>query len=358
MKDRGLEWGVLMDKEHLLTTKLIIDGQFHDFQLYSGKFYLWTNKKELKIYNWNKWLTQLAYVDRPIYLEPQPTEQLHVSVDDLAPFLERTLSFSETIYDSALFNHTLYFSDYTGFYRLSLTKKDTERIRIWEQPVYSISLSTAGRMALSAGDAGLYEYLLSTQYYYEQLERQKVVRIFQLSSHFASHATWDHHNLIQYGKDPVHPAYFIQFNERKGQLHVLDCAPIDSLAENSLHEQLQEYPLPLSLDKPSMQDGYLFSFEMDRTKIKKNALYRSKSIRLELKSAAANDQRMDFSSSLIVDASSPNFKVTLQNKKLLELPAQDVLKFRIYTRTRNYRNQLHILKKESLELYIFSEIKR
>lgn len=347
-----------MDKEHLLTTKIIIDGHFHDFQLYSGKFHLWTNQNELKIYNWNKWMNQLAYVDRPIYLEPQPTEQLHITVEDLTPFLERTLSFSEAIYDSAIFNHSLYFSDYTGFYRYSLMKKDAQKIRIWEQPVYSISLSDTGRMALSAGDAGLFEYLLSPHYYYDQLDRKKAVRVFQLSPHFASHAKWDQHNLIQYGKEPVKPNYFIQFSEHKGQLHVINCSPVDSLIEDPANEQMQEFLLPLSLDEPSMQDGLLFSFEMDHRKIKKDALYRSKSIRLILESTSHTANKMDLSNYLMFNSSSSFFRVRLQNETILDFPIYDVLKFRIYTRTRHYRNQLHFLQQDALILYIFTEIKR
>lgn len=357
MRDRGLERGAWMDKEHLLMTKIIIEGDFHDFQLYSGKFYLWTNQKNLNIYNWNKWMQQLTLIDRPIYLEPQPTEQLRVTLDELAPFLERTLSFSESIYDSALFNHTLYFSDYTGFYRYSLVRKDAEKIRIWEQPVYSISLSSTGRMALSAGEAGLFEYLLSSYYYYEQLERQVATRVYQLNSHYASQAIWDHHDLIQYGRSQSEITYKTQFNEQKGQLHVISSLPITQLSD-SLTSSVQEYLLPLSLNPPSMQDGLLFSFEMDQQKVKKDRLYRSKSVRLIEKLPATLESSPNSTDFLLVVPASAIFKVILQNEVLLELPRQEIQKFRIYNRTRHYRNQLHILLDESLILYLFTEINR
>ena len=357
MKDRGLERGAWMDKEHLLMTKIIIEGDFHDFQLYSGKFYLWTNQKTLNIYNWNKWMQQLTLIDRPIYLEPQPTEQLRVTLDDLAPFLERTLSFSESIYDSALFNHTLYFSDYTGFYRYSLVRKDAEKIRIWEQPVYSISLSPRGRMALSAREAGLFEYLLSSYYYYEQLERQVATRVYQLNSYYASQAIWDHHDLIQSGRSQSELTYKTQFDEQKGQLHIMNSLPMTQLSD-SLTSSVQEYLLHLSLNPPSMQDGLLFSFEMDQQNVKKDHLYRSKSVRLieELPaSLKSSSYSPDF---LLVIPASPVFKVILQNEAILELPRQEIQKFRIYNRTRHYRNQLHVLLDESLTLYLFTEINR
>lgn len=302
-------------------------------------------------------MQQLTLIDRPIYLEPQPTEQLRVTLDDLAPFLERTLSFSESIYDSALFNHTLYFSDYTGFYRYSLVRKDAEKIRIWEQPVYSISLSPRGRMALSAGEAGLFEYLLSSYYYYEQLERQVATRVYQLNSYYASQAIWDHHDLIQSGRSQSELTYKTQFDEQKGQLHIMNSLPMTQLSD-SLTSSVQEYLLHLSLNPPSMQDGLLFSFEMDQQNVKKDHLYRSKSVRLieELPaSLKSSSYSPDF---LLVIPASPVFKVILQNEAILELPRQEIQKFRIYNRTRHYRNQLHVLLNESLTLYLFTEINR
>lgn len=346
-----------MDKEHLLTTKLIIDGHFHDFQLYSGKFYLWTNQKELNVYDWNKWMKQLADVDRPIYLEPQPTEQLHVTIEELIPFLERTISFSESIYDCAIFNHVLYYSDYSGFYRYSLMKNDAQKVQIWEQPVYSISLSAKGRMALSAGEAGLFEYLLSSYYYYGQIDRQKATRVYQLNPHFASKVIWEHHDIVQYGRNRTDLTYLTQFNEQKGQLHVVDTFPVAQLNEASSN-QVQEYLLPLSLNPPSMKDGLLFSFEMDHQKVKKDSLYRSKTVRLMIKPPTALGYQQDLSNFLLVIPTSPLFKVALQDDILLEIPNQAIKKFRIYNRTRHYRNQLHVLQNDSLILYLFTEINR
>lgn len=346
-----------MDKEHLLTTKLIIDGHFHDFQLYSGKFYLWTSQKELNVYDWNKWMKQLADVDRPIYLEPQPTEQLYVTLEELTPFLERTISFIEPIYDCAIFNHILYFSDYSGFYRYPLTKKDAQSVQIWEQPVHSISLSTKGRMALSAGEAGLFEYLLSSYYYYNQLDHQKTARIYPLNQHFASQSIWDQHDLIQYGENKTSPTYLTQFNEQKGHLHIAKVLPLTQLTE-PLTSHVQEYLLPLSLNPPSMKDGLLFSFEMDQQKVKKDSLYRSKTIRLIVKPPTIFEHQQDLSDFLIVIPASPLFKVVLQNDCLLEIPTENIKKFRIYDRTRHYRNQLHVLQSDSLILYLFTEINR
>ena len=346
-----------MDKEHLLTTKLIIDGQFHDFQLYSGKFYLWTSQKELNVYDWNKWMKQLADIDRPIYLEPQPTEQLYVTLEELTPFLERTISFVEPIYDCAIFNHILYFSDYSGFYRYPLTKKDAQKVRIWEQPIYSISLSTKGRMALSAGEAGLFEYLLSSHYYYDQLDHQKAARVYQLNQHFASQSVWDHHDIIQYDRNKNSPTYLNQFTVQKGQLHLAQVLPVTQLSE-PLTNHVKEYLLPLSLNPPSMKDGLLFSFEMDHQKVKKDALYRSKTIRLVVKPPAILEQQQDLTDFLIVVPDSLFLKVILQNDCLLEIPTKDIKKFRIYDRTRHYRNQLHILQSDSLILYLFTEINR
>ncbi|CRH21956.1 Putative uncharacterized domain protein (fragment) [Carnobacterium maltaromaticum] len=98
-----------MEKEHILTTKITINGTFYDSQLYSGKLYLWLETNQLAIYNWNNWMLALNEIERPVYFEPRPSEAMQFDLKDLTPYLERSLAFEEAPIDTAIFNHQLYF---------------------------------------------------------------------------------------------------------------------------------------------------------------------------------------------------------------------------------------------------------
>ncbi|ALV21946.1 hypothetical protein [Carnobacterium antarcticum] len=346
-----------MDKEHLLTTKITISGTFQDFQLYSGKFYLWTTKNELNIYNWNKWMQQLTSIDRPIYFEPQPTEQLTIKTEELEPFRERTVLFTEPLYDSVIFNHVLYYSDPSGFYRYSLMNKEAEKELIYPLPVFQINLSSSGRMALAAGEKGLFEYLVSHNYLFQQTKHALTPRLFQLSSTYTSRTEWLQQDLIQYGDPSQQETHLLRFVSQKGVLSLTYILPLNQTANDS-PLQIRELPLALSFNRPSMNDGSLFAFETDKYKVKKNPFYRSQTIHLLTASHPLSENQATDPDALVVSERNKQLSVTLQDDPILSLPSSTIKKWRIYSRTRYYRNQLHLLFPHELVLYLFTEVKR
>ena len=341
-----------MDFEHVLTTKITINGTFQDFQLYSGKFYLWLSTNNLLVYDWNKWMKHLAFIDRTIYFEPQPLEQLTIQLDALEPFKEKSISFSEPIYDSAIFDHVLYYSDPSGFYRYSLISKEATKEQISSIPIFQINLSANGRMALAAGENGLLEYLVSSYYLFNEPIAHLTPRLVQLSTHYTSKTVWKNHDLIQYGKNNKDETYLLNINEKKGLLQLINSEPIN---ENDA-SFIQELPLSLSLNEPSMGSGVLFSFETDKVTLKKDPLYRSKNIHILTKTES--DKEIDSLDNLMINATDSFLRVSLHNTNLLSLKTSTIQKWRIYSRTRNYRNQLHVLSDGNVLIYLFTEVKR
>lgn len=344
-----------MDFEHVLTTKITINGTFQEFQLYSGKFYLWLSTNELVVYDWNKWMKHLAFVNRTIYFEPQPSEQLTVQLKALEPFKEKTISFSEPIYDSAIFDHVLYYSDASGFYRYSLMSKKATKKRISSIPIFQINLSVQGRMALAAGENGLFEYSVSSHYLFTEPITQLSPRLFQLSTRYTSKTTWNKHDLFQYGKNKT-DTHLLNINEKKGLLELITDEPIHSTKRNDSF--IQELPLSLSLNEPSMDSGVLFAFEMDKITLKRDPLYRSENIHVLTKAESELKNESDSLDNLLVNATDSFLSVSLHDTDLVSLKASIIKKWRIYSRTRNYRNQLHVLCEDNLFIYLFTEVNR
>lgn len=302
-------------------------------------------------------MQQLTSIDRPIYFEPQPTEQLTINIEELEPFRERTVLFTEPLYDSVIFNHVLYYSDPSGFYRYSLTNKEAEKELIYPLPVFQINLSSSGRMALAAGEKGLFEYLVSHNYFFHQTDPALTPRLFQLSSVYTSKTEWLQHDLIQYGNPAQQETHLLRFAIQKGALRLTNTLPLDQSSKDS-PLQIRELPLALSFNRPSMNDGFLFAFETDKHKVKKNPYYRSQTIHLVTASHPLRETQANDPDALIVNERNQQVTVTLQDDPILSLPSSTIKKWRIYSRTRYYRNQLHLLFPHELVLYLFTDIKR
>ncbi|MGX7418651.1 hypothetical protein ACWOFR_07570 [Carnobacterium gallinarum] len=344
-----------MEKEQILTTKISLKGSFFECQLYSGRLYLWTEANQLMIYDWNKWMKALNQVERPVYFEPFPFEDLHITLADLEPYLERTLPFNEPPLATALFNHQLYFSDSTGFYVLSQQHLDDPIIKLWDVPVLNIAISKNGRFALACGAAGLYEYLVSKRFTQHSAPRI-AENIYQLTDQFSSRSEWSQQDLIQFGFHP-HREDFVFYFHLHQQKILLDRSVTASELLNQEQHSIEELPLPLAMTKPLIDEGELFSFEPLKRKLEKEKQYRSKSITVKAALSSLNQQPPHNLNTLYVHENKGELLVTL-NEELILSVTSPFIKWRVYDRTLYYRNQLHLLMKDKALLYLFTELIR
>ena len=181
---------------------LSIPGDFWDVQIYRGRLYLWHYDGRLSVYDWER-LIELAYpkatrslavnaawlrgnslynpdvlavFDDPAFrkvLDKQHEELRHDTPVITSEMLEKSLygvqdnPVSELPTDTEIFNNILYLVTYDGLWsatahrnndRYPVSSKPKKR---WDAQIYSISASQ-GRIALSAGDDGLFEFDVRT----------------------------------------------------------------------------------------------------------------------------------------------------------------------------------------------------
>ena len=182
---------------------LSIPGDFWDVQIYSGRLYLWHYDGRLSVYDWER-LIELAYpkasqslavkaawlrgnslyhpdvlavFDDPAFRKLLEKELVKLTAEApvITPkMLEKSLygeqdnPVKELPTDTEIFNNILYLVTYGGLWSAT-AHRNNQRYPVssrpkkrWDAPVYSAAASR-GRIALSAGDDGLFEFDVRTR---------------------------------------------------------------------------------------------------------------------------------------------------------------------------------------------------
>ena len=182
---------------------LSIPGDFWDVQIYRGRLYLWHYDGRLSVYDWER-LIELAYPKASrsfaakaawlrgdslyhpnvlaVFDDPGFRKALDSDFDGLraetpvitpqllngALYGEQDNPVKELPTDTEIYNNVLYLVTYDGFWSAKTHSKhlrnpvSSRPQKRWDAPVYSASASQ-GRMALSAGDEGLFDYDLRSR---------------------------------------------------------------------------------------------------------------------------------------------------------------------------------------------------
>ncbi len=216
---------------------LSIPGDFWDVQIYRGRLYLWHYNGRLSVYDWERlidlaypkaggslavkaaWLRGnslynpdvLAVFDDPSFRKLLDTSlvKLRAEAPVITPGLlnkalygEQDNPVSELPTDTLIFNNRLYLVTYGGLWSATAHRNNrrypvsSRPKKHWDAQVYSASASQ-GRMALSAGDDGLFELDLRSRdddtnggnvYFSGSDGKNGSVR--QLTSRHSSYADW------------------------------------------------------------------------------------------------------------------------------------------------------------------------
>ena len=347
-----------MDKEHLLITKISLQGNFLGSELYSGRFYLWTTNQQLFIYNWKKCLAILESWERPIYLEPFPYEQLAIDPDIFEDALIRKLSLPVSVTDTAIFNHILYFTSAKGLYQLDLSKNTSTPKQISSLSMESIQISSQGRMICTSLVHGLFEYLLTTRYIYSNPKLKKASRFYLVDSNGTYTAEWDGQNIIQFLNKPKDIANYLSFSVKKGTIQLLQTQKLNKTSEIDKN-RLVSQPLPFHLFSKEVftKEVKLFSFEHDKKKVKLNETYKDKNCRLRLAPSVFSKQTLfDFDRFIYLREQESELTLSFQGEHLWTIQRENIKQRKLFSRTIDFQNQLHVITHKTIDLYIFTEI--
>ena len=388
--------------------RIIIAGKYYDCQIYRGRLYLWTMDGSIKVYDWNKVINQTVipkfkeklpfvfsfmegnflYNKRVSYIFSDEAYRsillnqynvlvdtpVTISTDELEQscLYQGSIPMNELPIDTEVYANNLYFAVDDGLYRKvihtnasdpSLGPKDT---KLWECRLLSLKANKYPQIALSAGSEGLFELNLVKDenirpQALENVEETKVYRISGKPSSFSNYSF-----LSVFSSSYVDESYMALFNWK----------PIDSLRMNTAAKR--NIKVYRDFDEVIGQQGIFgdsndseISWGIDDKiySIKGNIL-----TILKFNNAANIEKGETYYQTLesvklplnlgqIVGAGSSYFGNVLEFTKGVMVLRSDgnvtvipdeMIRWRVYPRSKNYLNHLHLLYDNRLEIYSFN----
>lgn len=368
--------------------KISIKGDFIDSQIYRGRLYLWTMEGTLCTYDWNRLVDSLINNDKEslaytftfrdghylykhslteIFKDEDFRDLLQHKMDavsgkihvitpkQLSNFLikEQDVPGAEIPTDTEIYDSKLYFTNDNGLYVATAHRKEgnpvsSKPVKLWDCKLLSIKANRYPQMALSAGEEGLFELNMGAKTFrYGKHEEKDIILINKRHSSFANYNHISIYSSSLTGSSYM--AYYLWKTEG-----------------NYYHREYQtEYHQDVIFEKKqgvswgagdkiylANKSGIdIVKFSNNKKNLEENKTFQfidhyKKDIKKEIigGSAAYFGNIVEFIDGLWVVRS--DGEITKINKP--------VTRWRIFPRSINYENQLHVILDDRLDIYSFN----
>ena len=375
--------------------KITLFGNYYDCQLYRGRLYLWTFDGDLRIYDWDQiidkvvkhngdWLTFLYGYKDGRYLYGSKTKMLfeddefkeivlkrytssyrrkHVleekEIEDCMIGQQIAPSASLPI-DTEIYNNILYYSTEKGLFKTTAHRPRSEKYKVstkaqklWDARVLSIIANDYPQMALSAGSDGLYEYRPDSNYDFALL-REIEPQLYRVSERFSLFSNYIFESIFSSSHDGnSYISMFKLYRDENSYFH--------RVFEKEVEENV-------FIDNKSRGDEIL-SWGI-RDKIYQATDNKVRVIKFKKWSDYSYHERLNYfgvlnlkSESNLIKGGAASFGNILEYEdKLLVMMSdnekfilpEEVTRWRIYPRSINYLNQLHVILEDRVEFFSFN----
>lgn len=385
--------------------RIIIPGNYYDCQIYRGRLYLWTINGAVQIYDWNKLLNtkvipnfsiRLPFVfgfmegnflyDKKVsyifseksynfILLKQYNELLHAKVEILKDDLESSilqqidLPFNELPTDTEVYANNIYYALDSGIYRRvinsglsekAISSKDT---KLWDCRILSLRANKYPQIALSAGSDGLFELNLvkNSALKPQSVENIRDTKIFKISPKSSSFSNYSF--LSIFSSSYVEDSFMAMFNWK----------PLDAVNKgDENHKVYREFDELISEEKifgNNESSDICWGIDDKIYRIIGNKLHILKFINSPNISKGEsyykylNSMELPSNIGRIIGAGASYFGIVLEfTKGVLILRSdgnvttipEEVIRWRIYPRSKNYLNHLHLIFNDRIEIYSFN----
>ena len=377
--------------------KITILGDFWDCQIYRGRLYLWSLDGALKVYDWNELVnsfvkkeknflaTSCAFL-RGNYLyghhdvfEDSDFKNLltkkfelikkikrQLKVVELSKFLigEQDNPFKDLPTDTEISSNKLFAITDSGFWSSTAHRRKSEKylvssrpIKLWDSKLLSLTANNYATIALSGGDEGLYQYNKKKDDEFDWLPKKEVEKeIVQLSEKHSLFSDWN--KLSIYSSSDISESFLSLFEWDNSESVKYKRKFSEAISEKKIFEGLN---LNGSLswgagDKiykstkkglvVSRFNNYAKSFNKDDDYFSEPEIIELDKLRGDIIEAKVclYGTILEYENALIVLQSNGNtFEIN-----------SPITRWRIYPRSKNYENHLHVILDDRLEIYSFN----
>lgn len=383
--------------------KISINGDFIDCQIYRGRLYLWTLDGQLKVYSWNSIVNSLVakeidritfeysfldgsylykkeiidLIDRDIEFKTLLEKKfnriaklnLEINERELEKFLigqqDTPLNIIPT--DTEIYGNDLYYITEKGFYfnKAHTTSKkypvSSKSHKLWDCNLLSIKANRFPQIALSGGNEGLYEYNMSKNIDDLNLKRaEKDSPIFLVSRKHSSFSNYNYANL--YNSSVASDSFMAYFNWKVTNDELLEKKTYSrqyerEISEGNIFNGSEKNNLSWGLNEKIFR-VYEKGFEV----VNFNGF--AKEEKGESKFTLIDTIESNVFNGRAISGSSVYFGNVVEYENSLVILLVDgsryvinqpVTRWRVYPRSLNYQNHLHVILEDKIEVYSFNQ---
>lgn len=379
--------------------KITLKGDYYDCQIYRGRLYLWTFNGDLKVYNWNEIVQSLIKKDTDKiamtfcfldgnYLYKSSLIELFKDVDFKKLLLNKFSRIEKPVFhlnekeldkflfgqqktptgilptDTEIYSNKLYFIHEKGLFSGSAHRNKSDKYpvssrptKLWDCNLLSIKANKYPQLALSGGDEGLFELNMASSLpsNLERVER----KIFQISKNHSSFSNYSFLNI--YNTSLVENSFLAMFkwnitkdkNQNDKPLRDYDTSISDKDIFNiNSNRHFISWGIEDKIYKATNGGFEIIKFNNYANEEKGEQKFtRLNSVNLQAwKGKVINGGTAYFGN--IVECE--NALVVVQsNGEYLTIPGP-ITRWRVYPRSMNYENHLHVILDDRIEIYSFN----
>ncbi|MBJ7427339.1 MAG: hypothetical protein JHD28_00030 [Bacteroidia bacterium] len=382
--------------------KITIYGDYFDCQIYRGRLYLWTFDGALSVYDWNSLVNSFIKKETDMiamtfcfmdgnYLyksslfelfkdldfkkllfkkfESVTKNQLSVSEKNLSKFLIGSQDTPTGLIptDTEIYSNKLYFINDKGLFSASAHRGINEKYQVssrptqlWDCNLLSIKANKYPQLALSGGEEGLFELNISKSKPTNLKRIEQKAPIYQISD---KHSSFSNYTFLSiYNTSLVNNSFIALFKWNLGK------------------ENLMSFIPSRDFDK-TVNDKEIFKTQSNRHYVSwgiEDKLYKATDLGFEIikfNNYAKPEKGEDVFTRLanvnlhpwkgqVINGSTAYFGniiecenalIVLQSdKQSLTIPGP-ITRWRVYPRSMNYENHLHVILEDRIEIYSFNQ---
>lgn len=379
--------------------KITLYGNYYDCQIYRGRLYLWTFDGALCVYDWNR-LVDSFMVDgvdalpfrygfqdgrylyrhsvRQIfeddefkdllskkYIKASKTNNVASESDVACCLIGKQDSPSGHLpIDTEIYNSNLYYSTEEGFYRTTAHRPinakymvSTKPIKVWDGKAISIVANDYPQMALSAGSDGLLEYSLSNSVKSMSLKTVEP-NLYRVSDKFSLYSNYIYESIFSSSRHGGSYISLFKFEKYKDEYYG------NERSYRNYDREMDEQEFD---GNEVSNDGTLCWGIQDKIYIATSQ--KVKVLKYNKWNASGNvgmhtiETRCNKHDSIIVKGGAAIFGniieyadgllVMRSDGKKTWIPGE-ITRWRVYPRSLNYLNHLHVILDDRIEFYSFN----
>jgi len=380
--------------------KITILGDYWDCQIYRGRLYLWDLDGDLMVYDWHEIVDSIIQDEKDflatscaflkgnylygyhdifedkdfknlLFQKFKRIEKLNweINIEDISEFLigEQESPFKDLPTDTEISSNNLYAITDDGLWATTAHRRKSEKypvssrpLKLWDSKLLSLTANNYATIALSGGDEGLFQYNKNRVDIFNQFEIQKKKEvekeIVQVSDRHSLFNDWN--NLSIYSSSDIAGSFLSLFEWKKSQDDVYHRKFSESISEDRIFEGMN---LNGSLswgagDKiyKAINGGIVVTrFNNNAKSYNKDEEYFSEPelIKLDELNGDVIQAKVCFYGTIIECENS--LTIVQSNGKIFKIN-EPVTRWRIYPRSINYENHLHVILDDRLEIYSFN----